>query len=189
MSQPIPSIEPAVITAGDTITWSRSLPDYPASGGWVLHYALRGLAGVVDLISSAYQTDDHLINISAATSGVYVAGQYSIQGYVTNGTNRVTVYAGSISITPNLVTAAAGYDGRSHVKKVLDSLEAVIEGRATRDQLQLTIDGTTLVKMTPEQILTWRAQYYREYRRELASARAAQGKNSGRKIVTQFVRR
>jgi hypothetical protein len=187
MSLPIPNIEPAVITAGDTITWSRSLPDYPASSGWVLHYALRGVAAVIDITGTA-SGNDHLISILAATSAAYVAGQYSIQGYVINGSTRVTIFNDTITITPDLVTAVAGYDGRSHVKKTLDSLEAVIEGRASRDQLELTIDGTRLVKMTPEQILAWRAQYHREYRKELQAARIAQGKNSGRKIVTRFTR-
>jgi hypothetical protein len=30
--------EPVRITAGDTVAWTKALPDYPASAGWVLKY-------------------------------------------------------------------------------------------------------------------------------------------------------
>jgi hypothetical protein len=186
MSQPIPLIEPAVITAGDTITWTRSLADYPPSSGWVLNYALRGPSAID--ISGTTSGGNHLINVPSSTSSAWVDGRYSIQGYVTNGSNRVTVYSDSITIKPDLVAQNAGYDGRSHVKKVLDAIEAVIEGRATKGDQQLTIDGTTLVKMTATELLDLRSKYKNEYRKELQAARVAQGKNSGRKIVTRFTR-
>jgi hypothetical protein len=187
MSLPILSIEPAVITAGDTITWSRSLPDYPASGGWVLHYALRGPVAI-DVTAAAGIGSEHLVTITALISASYTDGVYTVQGYVTNGTSRVTIYSGQIIIQPDLVQAAAGYDGRSHVKRVLDSIEAVIEGRASKGDQQITIDGTTLVKMTATELLDLRTRYNVEYRKEQQVARIAQGKNSGRKIVTRFTR-
>jgi len=183
---PIPHIEPAVITAGDTITWSRSLPDYPASGGWVLTYALRGPAAI-NIVAVA-SGSDHLVSVPSAVSSLYLAGLYAVQGYVTNGTDRVTIFSGPVTIKPDLVTAVAGYDGRSHVKKTLDSIEAVIEGRAGKGDQELTIDGTRLVKMTATELLELRARYKNEYRKELQAGRVAQGKNSGRKIVTRFKR-
>lgn len=186
MSIPVSNIEPAVITAGDTITWSRSLPDYPASGGWVLHYALRG-ATAIDIIAAASGAD-HLVAVAPAASAGYADGLYTMQGYVTNGSARYTIYSGPITIRPDLAASSTAYDGRSHVKKVLDAIESVIEGRATKGDQQLTIDGTTLVKMTAVELLALRTRYQGEYRKELQAARVAQGKNSGRKIVTRFKR-
>ena len=186
MSLPIPNIEPATITAGDTITWSRTLPDYPASAGWVLHYALRGTTAIN--ITGSASGDNHLINISATVSAAYTDGIYTGQGYVVNGNSRVTVFSGTITIKPDLVNVAAGYDGRSHVKRVLDALEATLEGRATSDQLKLSIDGTAIERCTWEDVQKFRAGYLREYQKELQAARVAQGKNSGRKIVTRFTR-
>ena len=186
MSFPIPIIEPGIITAGDTITWLRSLPGYPATGGWALHYALRGLAAI-DIAASA-DGDNHLVSVIPATSAEYTDGIYTVQGYVTNGTDRITVFSDTITIKPDLVSAVAGYDGRSHVKRVLDSIEAVIEGRASKGDQQLTIDGTTLIKMTATELLQLRTRYKTEYRKEQRSARVAQGKNSCRKIVTRFTR-
>lgn len=186
MSLPIPTTEPNIITAGDTITWARNLPDYPASGGWVLNYALRGVAAI-DIAATA-DGDNHLVNVGSADSSGYADGVYSLQGYVTNGTDRITILSQTITIKPDLVAATAGYDGRSHVKKTLDAIEAVIEGRAGKGDQELTIDGTRLVKMTATELLELRSRYKSEYRKELQLARVAQGKNSGRKIVTRFTR-
>lgn len=183
MSLPIPNIEPSVITAGDTITWSRSLPDYPVSSGWVLKYALRGPTAI-DIVGGSVG-GNHLITVDNIASALYVEGNYTVQGYVTNGSSRVTVYSGSITIKPDLVTAAAGYDGRSHVKKVLDSIEAVIEGRASRGDQELTIDGTRLVKMTTDDLLKLRLTYFNLYRQETNANRRAAG--SGPSRVRQVI--
>ena len=42
----IATTEPSSLTAGDTATWLKSLPDYPATDGWALEtrgYAQPGL--------------------------------------------------------------------------------------------------------------------------------------------------
>lgn len=186
MSTPTPNIEPAVITAGDTVTWSRSLPDYPATDGWLLSYALRGPTAID--ITAAANGVDHLVDVGTVVSSGYADGLYTMQGYVSNGTSRFTVYTGPVTIKPDLAAAGAGYDGRSHVKRTLDAIEAVIEGRASKGDQQLSIDGTTLIKMTATDLLNLRTRYQNEYRREQQAARVAQGKNSGRKIVTRFKR-
>jgi hypothetical protein len=72
--------EPTEVTAGDTIEWTRQLPDYPASLGWVLKYALRGPA-VINLASVA-DGDDHCTTIPANQNLALVKGTFYIQGYV-----------------------------------------------------------------------------------------------------------
>jgi hypothetical protein len=42
--------------------------------------------------------------------------------------------------------------------------------------------------MTATELLDLRSRYKTEYRKEQQAARVAQGKNSGRKIVTRFTR-
>lgn len=180
-------IEPTQITAGDTISWSRSLPDYPA-GTWILNYSLLSLSGSIQIASVASGAD-HLISVDMATSSAYVPGTYSWQAWVTNGIERYPVGTGSIDILADYAAFGSGAaDTRSHVKKVLDAIEAVIEGRASAGDQQLSIDGTTLIKMTVTELLALRYSYQAEYRLERQRARIAGGKNSGRKIVTRFKR-
>ena len=69
MSQNIPTSEPESLVAGDTVTWQKTLSDYPASDGWVLSYRLINAAGNIDITSSA-SGDDHLVSVAAtATAG------------------------------------------------------------------------------------------------------------------------
>lgn len=188
MSYQIPTTEPTQVTAGDTLKWSRSLSDYPASAGWTLNYSLLSLAGSIQIASVA-SGSDHAVTVAAADSAAYVPGTYTWQSWVTNGSERYQINRGTIEILPDFsATATGALDTRSHVKRVLDSIEAVIEGRASKGDLKISIDGTALEKMSAESILLVRTTYLKEYRRELQKERQAQGKNSGRKIVTRFTR-
>ncbi len=163
--------EPSQVAAGDTILWTKVLPEYPASEGWVLKYALRGPA-VVD-VTATPDGDDHLVS----TSGVTVAGTYFVQGYVEKDSERHTVFSGQIKATPNLVTAGENYDGRSHAQKVIDAVEAVIEGRASKAQLEMWVDGEKLAYATHADLMTFR----NKYRHELASENRKSQRKNGRR--------
>ena len=85
-----------------------------------------------------------------------------------------------------LGTVLGGFDGRSHVKIVLDALEAVIQNKATKDHLKVTIGTRTIEQMSPQDIETWRAQYQAEYARELQAERTAKGLGSPRTIKARI---
>lgn len=143
MAADIPTTEPQSVTAGDTLQWTIALPDYPASDGWTLKYNLVGAAGQI-AIESTPDSDDHLVSVSPATSAVYTPGRYRAAKYVEKGADetleRVTLGTLDMVVAPNLAGATAASDTRSHARKVLDALEALIEGRATRSDKSYTID-------------------------------------------------
>ena len=62
----IVTTEPTSITAGDSVAWTRSLSDYPASAGWSLAYTLINAAAKITINASA-AGDDHAVSVSAAT--------------------------------------------------------------------------------------------------------------------------
>jgi hypothetical protein len=181
MSSIVPTIEPNIITAGDTIQWSRSFPDYPSASGWVLKYALRG-PSVIDITADASQQ----VIVLASTSSAWVAGVYSVQGYVVKGAEQHTIYSGTMIIRPNLINVSGIYDGRSHARRVLDAIEAVIEKRASKGDQQTTIDGIMLNKMTAEQLMMMRARYQRECAAEQRVTDRLDGKKSGRRVLMRF---
>lgn len=179
-----PTIEPQVIAAGDTITWQRSLPDYPAPT-WTLKYALRG-AGVINIVSAASGTN-HLITETADTSAAWLPGIYTWQGYVENSSGeRHTVAVGTMQITRDLTVITEAYDGRSHARKVLEAIEAVLEGRATTDQEEISHDGLELKKTPISDLIILREKYRREVQSEETAERIRQGLASGRKILVRF---
>lgn len=180
-------IEPPALYAGDTIAWNIALPDYPASGGWTLKYNAVSAGGRFAL-TSAPSSDDHAVAASGITTAAFAPGTYSLTKYVehSDGT-RVTLSELSLLVKPDLAGKTAAFDNRSHVKKVLDAIESVLEGRAGTDQLELTIDGTTLKRTPVADLLILRSKYlgYLQQEQQAANLAAGISGNSG-KILVRF---
>jgi len=173
MSTDISKNEPFAFTAGDTVKWQKNLPDYPVSAGWVLSYAFVGSAGQFT-VTGGNDGNNHTITISSATSSTYAAGDYQYQSYVSNGSERYQIGSGTIEIKADFTSASAS-DTRSHVKKTLDSLEAVIEGRATQIDISYSIAGRSISKMSLAELIDARREYSRLYRQEIVSERRKRG--------------
>jgi len=182
----IQTTEPSVFVAGDTLKFKRYFAGYPPADGWVLSYAL-----VMDSYRIGFSGSDngdgyHLINVSASNTKDWKTGQYRWQAYVSKGSERYSVASGEMEIQPDFASRTDGYDARSHVKQVLDALEAVILKKASKDQLRYSIAGMTLEKMSPGDLIRWHNHYTRLYRQELEAERIAQGLSPARKIQVRF---
>jgi len=119
---------PNPITAGDTLTFLVSSSLYPAPT-WTLFYRLVSLVSTLDEItfSGTAEGSDHRILVTAAASAGWDAGTYQWFAYFSDGTSRYTVDQGTVTLRGNPATIDAGYDGRSHARKVLDRINAGIE--------------------------------------------------------------
>lgn len=149
--------EPARLVAGDTWAWKKALSDYPAST-WVLSYALRCAAGYVNITASA-DGDNHSVSVAAATTAVYAAGRYYWQSYVTSGSTRYTVAEGVLEVEGNYAATSAAADKRTHARKMLEAIEAVLEGVATSDVLEYSIGGRSLKRMSRQDLIKLHAYY------------------------------
>lgn len=96
--------------------------------------------------------------------------------------------SGQIEILPDLAQATTDSDFRSHVKKVLDAIESLLEGKATADAMSYSIGGRSISKMGPTELLKWRDVYRVEYERELDAEGIAKGLDSRRRIGVRFNR-
>ncbi len=132
--------------------------------------------------------DGFVVTIPAGTSALYDPGFYKWQAYTTKSGERHQVGSGTIEIKPNYASQSAGYDGRSIVKKTLDALEAMMLGKASKDQMSLQVpNGRRVDRLQPEQLLVWRDKLKIEYEAELKAERINQGLGGGNKIFTRFV--
>jgi len=183
----IPTSEPAYLQAGDTLSWQRSLPDYPASAGWELSYRLINSSGKID-ITAAASGDDHLVSVSAATTAAYAPGTYTWQAFVTNGSERYTVGSGSIVVKRNLAAEAGGFEARSTAQKALDDLRAALATWiATSGQVQeYEIAGRRMKYRTVADIRSAISLLEREVARERAAERIAAGLDTGRRVSVRF---
>lgn len=139
----IPTIEPQSFTAGDTVQWTKSLKDYPASAGWAVTYAAINKNHKFTATSTA-DGDLHSITLAASATAAYTAGQYYWEGYATKDGQRFTIGTGWFTVAPNIATEN-NYDARSHARKTLEAIQAVIEGRASIDQQEYTIGNLSLI--------------------------------------------
>lgn len=137
--------------AGDSLSWSESWSDYPADQGWVLTYRLVGSAGTISF-TSTNDNGAHLLSVTSSTTSSWSPGFYDWTETVEQGSERITLDEGSIQILANPATET-GTDKRSHARKVLDAIRAVLEGRASKDQESYSINGRTLNR-TPVRDLT-----------------------------------
>lgn len=154
---------PDVVFAGDLLQWTRDLDDYPAST-WTLAYTLSNSSEKVSITASA-SGDTHSVSVAAAATGAYKAGRYRWFARVTNGSSVHTVEDGWIVILPDPTKKT---DWRSHARKMLDAIEAALEGAASKDQLNLLNYSLGVVNVSRDRELLWKARdrYLRELNNE-----------------------
>jgi hypothetical protein len=129
-----PTKEPTQATANDTLIWQKSLPDYLSADGWSLTYALRG---AVSIDITAQPSDAGYLISQAAPSA---SGNYYLQGTVTRDAQRFTIYSGALTLAADISAATTPYDGRSANRRVLDLIDLVISGRASRADLEYEVN-------------------------------------------------
>jgi hypothetical protein len=150
--------EPISIIPGDTVKWARWLADYPASAGWALSYELLNTVHRYEVPASA-DGDSFRVVVSAQTTQAYAPGFYDWRARVTNADEVYTVATGRLTIAPSF--SAAG-DVRSHARRTLEAIEAVLEGRATSATAEYEINGRRLKYIPLNELHAMRTKYQRE---------------------------
>lgn len=187
---------PATFTAGDTFDLLLSDSDFSAADGWTLKLALRGGGSVIDITSTASGAD-HLFHVAADSSAgppavvgtdVWKSGRYTAYLYAEHASlGRYSVSSTTLQILADPTALTATADTRSHARKVLDAIEAVIEGRASVDQEEISLDtggGRRTLKRTPiKDLLELRSIYAAQVRSEEA---AATGSTVGRRFLMEI---
>lgn len=156
------------IFTGDTLVKVASLSEYPSTE-WVLSYEIG--ASVL-----TFNSNHELSKIVTLDSGVY---QYRLLATnISTSTLKKTLLNGQVTIVD------LAY--RSHAQKVLDSIEANIEGRASQAQSEMMINGRSIKYYAPEQLVKLRQTYQREVANEIAQDRINAGLGSRNKILVRF---
>jgi hypothetical protein len=183
----VPTKEPLEFRAGDSVSWSKSIADYPADE-YALTYRARG-AGSFDITCTA-DGEDFVATITAADTAQLQAGDYWIVGTVTAGTDVKTIYAANVRVLPNFQDAAAvtqGYDGRSHARKMLDSLQSAQLGAGGSRIVSYTIQGERSVQLMDA--MQWQREYgfwEARVRQEENQAAIDRGETGAGKIYMKF---
>ena len=138
-SSNFPTSEPVELQLGDFWAWKRDdLADNYPVGSYSLTFEFHedsGGGGNHKFTLTAVESNStYYIEAASSSTTGYSIGDYIWEAYITktSDSNRIMVDSGRTSITDNLANTNA--DLRSHAKKVVDAIEAVIENRASMDQ-------------------------------------------------------
>ena len=188
-----PQKEPSTLVLGDYWAWKRDdLADTYPIGSYALTYEFHndsGGGGVNKFTLTATEANDtYYIEAASSSTTGYAIGDYIWEAYITKASdsNRVMVDSGRTTITQNLADTNA--DLRSHAKKVLDAIEAVIENRASMDQSSMSIAGRSLSRMSIDELMTFRDRYKAEYLKEIKLARIRNGQGTGNTPKVRFTK-
>jgi len=183
-------MQQTILIAGDTLKYLTSIPAYPASQGFTATTRLvrRDAVSAAIVFSATASGDDYQFNVAPATTLAWVTGRYTWSLYVTKAGERYTVDSGELEVRVDPATATAPLDQRSHARKVLLAIEAVLENRATTDQQAISIAGRQVTRMPIIDLLVLRDRYRAEVANEDASAGIAAGKKNPRFIGVRFGR-
>lgn len=181
--------EPREFTAGETVTWSKSLDAYSAQEGWALTYYFRG-AGQFDVTAEAQADGSFLATVPSDVDAP--PGRYYWQGWVSQGDEKHVVASGECEAKPGLAGNVEAFDGRSTAKKILDAIDALLAGKASLDQQEYTISGgdssRTLKRIPPGELIALRETYARIVASERRRDRVRRGGTFMSSIRTRFTK-
>lgn len=177
---------PESFRAGDSVTWRESFPEYPAGEGWALALRLLWPTGTPADITSAAAGNEFLIELTAANTAAWAAGDATLIASVSKGTARVTVYQLPVKILANLA-AATTLDNRSQARKGLADARAALASYAASGKIHVAeydVAGRKMKFRDSQQIKDLIGYYEIEVSKENAAAAILNGQTPGRVVVT-----
>jgi len=186
-----PTQEPDTLVIGDRWTWRRPdlVADYPTADyslTYEFHHDDGGGGAHAFTITATETSDDYIVEVASATTENYNSLQYKWYAFITrtSDSERVAVDDGYTFLVDDYANTNA--DQRTHAKKVLDAIEALLENRASQDQMSYSIAGRSLSRMSIDDLLKFRDRYRAEYNKELQKARIKNKQNTGNTIKVRF---
>lgn len=162
---------PASMIAGDALRLAIPAGDFPASDGWAVALVLQALAGSAPVaVNASDEGDEWLMVLASAASALLAPGDFRYLIAATKDGDRSTIDQGQITILPD--PAAAATDQRSPARRALDAIDAVLESRASSEDMEFTFaDGRALKKVPHIDLLALRKHYTRIVTRETQRGR------------------
>jgi hypothetical protein len=187
MTPQIPTTEPQLFVAGETLIWRKSLSDYPPGNGWTLKYSWRSQAGGFDVTADA-DGSAYKITVPSSSTQSLAATTIFWQAWVENGdaSEKHFIGRGQATVEAAFQAPDVVYDGRSPVKRILDAIDALVAGKASLDQQEYTIGNRSLRRIPITELIALRDKYARLYASQQQKARLREGAPFFKNILTRF---
>lgn len=184
-----PTIEPDTIVVGDRVTWRKNdlATTYPSSTYTVAYVSRISSGGGTHefTVTGSADGNDYLFTITSVTSAAFDLGHHHWQLEVTrtSDSERIVIQTGSWDIITDLDN---NVDPRSHAEIMVDKIETVLQGRADADVLSYSINGRSLSKMPPSELVEWRDYYRREAMMEHRKDHIKNGRATSATVKVRF---
>lgn len=159
---------PDSFSKGSSVSYTKAVPDYPATDGWALtvHIAGRSVAHVNAGTSGA----DFVVTMAPAVTSTLEPGVYTWLERVSKAGEIVDVGNGTLAITADLATATTG-ELRSFDEKALEAIEAALLVNLADPNVSYQVAGRGAVSMSRTEAMKLR---------DTLARRIARRKNGGR---------
>lgn len=172
---------PLQLTVGDTWAFTLSIGEYPRPT-WTATAYFRTDSEKFSAIAGG-AGPDQVFSVPAVTTADYKAGKYRWQVRVSDGTTKITLDEGWISVLPD-PAATGNSDPRGFARQTLDALESWLLGNAATAMLSNQIKDRSITRHSLTEIRQWR----NELRAQIRAEESAEKKGRGRDIKVRFVR-
>ena len=185
MAANIATTEPVSFTAGDTLAFTRDLPNYPAGDGWALTYrAIGGVstANTIDISADA-EGDGFSIAVSASETASWMPGIYTLYGYVSKSDERYLVYKKAFTVLrdPSQADASNTIDNRTYYERCLEKVRDVIEQGVITETIEYNFNGTSVKILSIDQAIKLES-----WLKTMVAQESGNGRQG--KILTRFTR-
>ncbi len=163
---------PTTMRQGDTQEWHLLLPEYGYGWGVCVRFVsaagsftVEGTDNWVDGEDSRAGWGDWFFSVGMAESEAIAPGRYQWFVIANNDYERKTISQGYATVEPNVSAgsdAELKLDARTHARRMLAAIEAVLEKRASSDQQSYSIGGRSLARTPIPDLIRLRAMYRRE---------------------------
>ena len=136
--------------------------DYPNDTHTMRFVARIATGANSEIIVTATASDnDYLFTAASSVTADYDVGHYHYQLEIErdSDSNRIVVDRGEIDV---LTDFDNNVDPRFHAEIMLSKIETILQGKADSDVSSYSINGRSLNKFNPNELLEWRDYYKRE---------------------------
>ena len=177
------------IIAGDYLAWKREdlNSDY-SNSSYTLSYQARqaGNGTYVITITASASGSDYLVQVGQSTTRPYNVGLYYWDAYITRNSDseRIRIDSGQWEVIGDKATDNA--DPRTSNQKIYEAVIAVIEGRASQDQMSYSIAGRSLSRMSIQDLIEFEGIYKARWMREVNQSRIKDNLGTKNTIHARF---
>lgn len=187
---PVGNREPQRIAAGDNLSWTRTITNYPSTN-WALTYVIRGPRRIYRFNANA-NAGAFTVTLDSNVTANWTPGLYAIGAFVTQGSEQVQVKCAfpRLEVTPNLNLSAnntvKGTDPRSWAEQTLAVVEDTITKLLNRTVASANVNGNAYTLANISELYTVRERLKSEVRRQQQQEKLNAGCGASNKIGVRF---